>query len=178
MVDSHTAFIGSIPEYYDQYFGPIIFEEYAQDMARRVSVPDGGTVLEIAAGTGIVTRHLRNAMPQAVKVIATDLNESMLEYAQRKFNGHENIKFEPANAVNLSYPPGYFDAVVSQFSLMFFLDKQIAINETARVLKPGGTFIFSIWDSFKHNHLLQTVNESLIQLCDNPPNFFDVPYCY
>lgn len=179
MIDSDTAFIGSIPEYYDQYFGPIIFEQYAQDLVRRISVPDGGTVLEIAAGTGIVTRHLRNALPQNVKVIATDLNESMLEYAQRKFNGYENIEFETAEADNLSYPPAFFDAVVSQFSLMFFPDKQIAINETARVLKPGGTFIFNIWDSFEHNHLLQTVNEALIQLfVDDPPKFFDVPYCY
>jgi len=179
MVDTDTAFIGSIPEYYDRYFGPIIFEEYAKDLVRRISVPAGGIVLEIAAGTGIVTRHLRNQLPQDVKVIATDLNESMLEHAQHKFNDHENIKFETADAANLAYPPAFFDAVISQFSLMFFPDKQIAINEAARVLKPGGTFVFNIWDSFDHNHLLQTVNESLIQLFeDDPPGFFDVPYCY
>lgn len=179
MVNSDTAFIGSIPEYYDRYFGPIIFEEYAQDLVRRVNTLSGGIVLEIAAGTGIVTRRLRNALPQDVKVIATDLNESMLDFAKGKFNGNENIRFEAADADNLSYPPAFFDAVVSQFSLMFFPDKQVAINEVARVLKPGGEFIFNIWDSFEHNHLLQTVNEALIQLFeDDPPKFFDVPYCY
>ena len=123
--------------------------------------------------------HLRNTLPQDVKIIVTDLNQSMLDFAKGKFNGHENIKFETADVLDLPYPPAFFDAVVSQFSLMFFPDKQSALNEAARVLKSGGTFIFNIWDSFEHNHLLQTVNQSLNQLFpDNPPKFFDVPYCY
>ncbi len=81
MADSHTAFIGSIPEHYDQYLGPLIFEEYALDLARRISVPAGGIVLETAAGTGIATRHLRNVLPKDVKIVVTDLNESMLAWA-------------------------------------------------------------------------------------------------
>jgi len=179
MVDSHTAFIGSIPENYDQYLGPLIFEEYAIDLARQVSVPAGGTVLETAAGTGIATRHLRNVLPQDVKIVVTDLNESMLEYAKRKFNAHHNLEFQPADATDLSFPPAFFDAVVCQFSLMFFPDKQAALKEVVRVLKPEGVFIFNIWDSYEHNHLIQTVNETLIRLFpENPPPFFDVPYGY
>lgn len=179
MVDSHTAFIGSIPEHYDQYLGPLIFEEYALDLARRVSVPAGGTVLETAAGTGIATRQLRNVLPQDVKIVVTDLNEAMLEHAKRKFNTHHNLEFQTADATNLSLPLAFFDAVVCQFSLMFFPDKQSALKEVVRVLKPEGVFVFNIWDSYEHNHLIRTVNETLIRLFpENPPPFFDVPYGY
>ena len=179
MADSHTAFIGSIPEYYDKYLGPLIFEEYALDLARRVSVPAGGTVLETAAGTGIATRHLRDILPQDVKIVVTDLNESMLEYSKLKFNAHHNLEFQPADAVDLSFPSALFDAVVCQFSLMFFPDKQAALKEVARVLKPGGVFVFNIWDSYEHNHFIQTVNETLFRLFpEDPPPFFDVPYGY
>lgn len=179
MGDSHTAFIGSIPEHYDQYLGPLIFEEYAIDLAQRLSVPAGGIVLEIAAGTGIATRHLRKILPDDVKIVITDLNESMLEYARHKFNAHHNLEFKTADASGLSFPAAFFDAVVCQFSLMFFPDKQAAIQEVVRVLKPGGTFVFNIWDSYEHNHLIQTVNETLIRLFpENPLPFFDMPYGY
>lgn len=179
MDNTETAFIGSIPEYYDRYFGPIIFEEYAADLARRVNAPAGGVVLEIAAGTGIVTHHLRNTLPDEVKIIATDLNESMLDYAQTKFNDHQNIEFQPADAAELSFPDASIDSVICQFSLMFFPDKQVAINEVARVLKPGGEFIFNIWDSFEHNHLLQSVNQTLLGVYpENPILFFEAPYGY
>jgi ubiquinone/menaquinone biosynthesis C-methylase UbiE len=179
MADSHTAFIGSIPEYYDRYLGPLIFEEYAIDLAGRLSVPSEGTVLEIAAGTGIATHHLRSTLPQDVKIIATDLNESMLEYSRRKLNAQHNLEFQPADAANLNFPAVSFDAVVSQFSLMFFPDKLAAFREVARVLKPGGIFVFNIWDSYEHNHFINTVNETLMRLFpENPPPFFDVAYGY
>jgi SAM-dependent methyltransferase len=179
MADSHTAFIGSIPEYYDQYLGPILFEEYALDLARRISVPAGGTVLEIAAGTGIATRHIRNILSQDVQFSVTDLNESMLEYSMQKFNGRNNMGFQAADAAKLSFPATSFDSVLCQFSLMFFPDKLSVLDEVVRVLKPGGVFVFNIWDSYEHNHLAQSVNETLIRLFpENPPPFFDVPYGY
>jgi ubiquinone/menaquinone biosynthesis C-methylase UbiE len=172
MTDSHTAFIGSIPEYYDQYLGPLIFEEYGADLARRVSVPTGGTVLEIAAGTGIATRHLWNALPPEVRLVVTDLNEPMLECAKRKFDTQANMEFHPADATRLAFVDASFDAVVCQFSLMFFPDKATALKEVARVLKPGGTFVFSLWDSYAHNHLIRTVNDTLAGLFPtNPPPF-------
>ncbi len=90
MIDSQTAFTGSIPEHYDRYLGPLIFEEYAIDLAKRVFVPEGETVLETAVGTGITSRHLRNTLPQDVKIVVTDLNDSMVEYAKRKFHGYHN----------------------------------------------------------------------------------------
>ena len=179
MTASHAAFIGSIPEYYDQYLGPLIFEEYGADLARRVSVPLGGTVLETAAGTGIVTRHLRNALPPEVRLVVTDLNEPMLECAKRKFDPQANLEFQPADATQLAFADASFDAVVCQFSLMFFLNKTTALQEVARVLKPGGTFVFSLWDSYAHNHLIRTVNDTLTSLFPtSPPPFFDTPYGY
>ena len=179
MVASHSAFIGSIPQYYDEYLGPLIFEEYSADLARRVSVPSGGTVLETAAGTGIATRHLRNTLPKDVRIVATDLNEPMLEFAKRKFDSHDNIEFQPADATRLLFSNASFDAVVCQFSLMFFPDKLAAIQEAARVLRPGGAFVFNLWDSFQHNHLIRTVNDTLTKLYpQSPPPFFDTPYGY
>jgi len=179
MTASHAAFIGSIPEYYDQYLGPLIFEEYGADLARRVSVAPGGIVLEIAAGTGIATRHLRNGLPPEVRLVVTDLNEPMLAYAKRKFDPPANMEFQLADARQLAFADASFDAVVCQFSLMFFPDKATAIQEVARVLKPGGTFVFSLWDSYAHNHLIRTIDDTLSSLFPKSrPPFFDTPYGY
>lgn len=179
MTESHTAFVGSIPENYDRYLGPLIFEAYAMDLAKRVAVPSSGVVLETAAGTGIATCHLRKALPLDVHIVATDLNETMLNVAQAKFGAHENVEFRPADAIQLPFDDGSFDAVVCQFGIMFFPDKLAAMREAARVLKPGGSFLFNVWDSYEHNHLIRTVNETIAQcLPDSPPSFFDVPYGY
>ncbi len=179
MTVSHAAFIGSIPEYYDQYLGPLIFEAYARDLARRVKVPAGGTVLETAAGTGIATQRLRKGLPKDRRLIVTDLNESMLQVARQKFHSHSNIDFLSADATQLTFADASFDAVVCQFSLMFFPDKSSAIQEAARVLKPNGIFVFSLWDSYEHNDLIRTVNDTLINLFPkDPPSFFDTPYGY
>lgn len=179
MVDSHTAFIGSIPHYYDHYLGPLIFEAYGADLAERVAVPPGGVVLETAAGTGIASRHLRSRLPKDVRLMVTDLNEPMLAFAKLKFDVQDNIAFQATDATRLPFPKASFDAVVCQFSLMFFPDKLTALQEAARVLKPNGTFVFNLWDSFEHNHLIHTVNDTLTKLFpQNPPSFFSTPYGY
>jgi ubiquinone/menaquinone biosynthesis C-methylase UbiE len=179
MTASDAAFTGLIPEYYDQYLGPLIFESYSTELARRVQVPSHATVLEIAAGTGIATRQLRNALTKDVRIFVTDLNPDMLELAKRKFDTQANLVFQSADATKLAYADASFDAVVCQFSLMFFPDKPAALQEVARVLKPGGTFVFSLWDSYAHNHLVQTVNDTLAHLFpENRPTFFDTPYGY
>ena len=179
MADSHSAFIGEIPRNYEKYLGPLIFSEYAEDLAKRVSVPSGGVLLETAAGTGMATRQLRDAIEQEVRIVVTDLNEDMLDVNRGKFEDHENIEFQTANALELPFEDSSFDAVVCQFSVMFFPDKLAALKEAARILKPGGTFLFNIWDSFEHNHLIRTVNSTVAKcLPHNPPNFWDVPYGY
>lgn len=136
-------------------------------------------MLETAAGTGIATRHLRNMLPIDVQIVVTDLNEPMLKYAKSKFPSGTNIDFQSVDATRLSFSNASFDAVVCQFSLMFFADKSAAIQEVARVLKPGGVFVFSLWDSYAHNHLIRTVNDTLSNLFPkSPPTFFDTPYGY
>lgn len=179
MTESHSAFVGEIPQNYEKYLGPLIFKEYAEDLANRITVPSGGVVLETAAGTGMATRQLRDSIPGNVRIVVTDLNADMLDVAKGKFGSDENIEFQTANALELPFEDSTFDAVACQFSVMFFPEKLVALQETARVLKPGGRFYFNIWDSFEHNHFVRTVNKKISEcLPDNPPDFFNVPYGY
>ncbi len=177
MEKSNLDFIGSIPYHYDKDLGPIIFEDYAQDLANRVSVDDGGKVLEIAAGTGILTKALRDRLAQDIDLVVTDLNLPMLEFAMSKFNDPTNMIFQTEDATKLSFQPGTFDAIVSQFSIMFFPDKLESLKEARRVLKAGGEYIFNVWDSLEHNHIARTVNEIIIGLYpNNPIKFYEVAY--
>jgi len=179
MTDSHSAFIGEIPKNYEKYLGPLIFEEYAKDLAHRISVPANARVLEIAAGTGMATRQLRNAIPGNIRIIVTDLNEDMLNIARREFDSDDNVEFQTANALELPFDDESFEAVACQFSVMFFPDKLKALTEAARVLKPGGRFYFNIWDSFAHNHLIKTVSRTIAEhLPADPISFYNVPYGY
>lgn len=120
MTSSHSAFTGEIPQNYEKYFGPLIFQEYAEDLSRRIIVPNAGVVLEAAAGTGMATRQLRAAIQQDVRIVVTDLNEDMLDVAREKIDSHENIEFQTADALQLPFDDSVFDAVVCQFSVMFF----------------------------------------------------------
>src|SRR6185369_9904620 len=177
MSDQHAAFVGSIPENYDRYLGPCLFEDYAKDIAQRVNVPDGGSVLEIACGTGIVTRKLRDSLPASARLIATDLNEAMIAYAKHKFQSNESVEFKQADAMELPFPDASFDAVVCQFGLMFFPDKERAMSEAHRVLKPGGIYVFNVWDAIEKNELAEIANGTVRTFFDNdPPTFYQVPF--
>ena len=102
MNDVAANFVGSIPEHYDRELGPRLFFGYANGLAARVSALNPKSVLELAAGTGILSRKLRDALPDSCKVLATDLNAPMLETAKNKFDAEENIDFEQANAANFA----------------------------------------------------------------------------
>jgi SAM-dependent methyltransferase len=103
----------------------------------------------------------------------------MLNVAKGKFEDGENIEFQTANALDLPFADATFEAIACQFSVMFFPDKLLSLQEAARVLRPGGKFYFNIWDSFEHNHLIQTVNKTIGEyLPENPPDFYNVPYGY
>jgi SAM-dependent methyltransferase len=120
-----ASFIGNIPEHYDSGLGPMIFVDYAADIARRAEACGPARVLETAVGTGIVTRKLRDFLPPSVHVTATDLNAPMLEVARTKFKPGEEVDFQPADAAALPFPDGAFDTVVCQFGVMFFPQKAI-----------------------------------------------------
>src|SRR5215472_8958860 len=141
----HAArFVGDIPLNYDLNLGPHLFSDYAADLARRVLAGEPRCVLETAAGTGILTRLLRNALPQSARLIASDLNSTMLTIAREKFASIESIEFQTADATALPFADGAFDVVVCQFGLMFFLDRDKAHREAFRVLVPGGRYYFSV----------------------------------
>jgi ubiquinone/menaquinone biosynthesis C-methylase UbiE len=174
-----AAFGGAIPENYDRYLGPVLFEPYAHDLAGRLPKQGLKNVLEVACGTGIVTRRLRDALPRETSFIATDLNSAMLNFAARKFQTGENVKWQEADASALPFPDQSFDAVVSQFGLMFVPDKDRAQAEAFRVLRPGGIQIFNVWDSFAHNDLPRTTHEVIASFFDrDPPTFYQTPFGY
>ena len=178
-VGNPASFTGSIPEYYDRNLGPVIFDGYAADIARRVSALSPRRVLETAAGTGLVTRHLRDDLPADAELTATDLNAPMLERARMKFQASERISFLPADATDLPFPDNAFDAVVCQFGVMFFPDKAKSFQSVRRVLASKGRYIFSVWDAHRYNPFGRVVYDTVASLFpDDPPQFHKVPFGY
>ncbi|HEV7745995.1 MAG TPA: methyltransferase domain-containing protein [Pyrinomonadaceae bacterium] len=177
MAEANAAFIGTIPENYDRYLGPVLFEPYAADLASRLEVAAGAAVLELACGTGRVTRLLYDRIGPQGRLVATDLNEAMLNYARQKFGAEGSIEWKQADAAELPFADQSFDAVVCQFGLMFFPEKEKALREVFRVLKPGGKFLFNVWDEIKHNDLPYVTQEIIVNFfADNPPDFYQVPF--
>ena len=174
-----TSFVGTIPENYDRGLGPVFFADFAEAMARRVGELAPRRVLETSAGTGIVTRWMRDLLPAASELIATDLNPPMLDVARSKFAAGERIDFQPADATDLPFPDREFDAVVCQFGVMFFPDKDRSYREAYRVLQPGGHYLFSVWDAHRFNPAPRLVHEMLRELFPaDPPQFYAVPFSY
>lgn len=171
MTDSDKLFAGSIPGLYDRYLGPLLFEPYAKDIAHRLADMKEGRLLEVAAGTGIVTRALDRALPPKVAIVATDLNQAMLDLAKTQLRS-ARIQWQQADALALPFKDAEFDAVVCQFGVMFFPDKRKAFQEARRVLKPGGRFLFNVWDSLEANEVSLVVTDA-VAACfpENPPQF-------
>ena len=165
------AFAGSIPQLYEQYLVPLIFEPYAKDLSRRVAAFAPSAVLEIAAGTGVVTRHLAAQLPADVSIVSTDLNQAMLDHAMRVGTSRE-VTWRQADAMKLPFDDSTFDAVVCQFGAMFFPDKAAAFAETLRVLRPGGAFLFNVWDRIEDNEFADCVTQAMASLFpSDPPRF-------
>jgi ubiquinone/menaquinone biosynthesis C-methylase UbiE len=171
MTKIDTVFSGSIPSIYDKYLGPLIFEPYAQDLANRLSALNPERVLETAAGTGIVTRALERSLSPDASIVATDLNQPMLDHAAGLISSGR-VNWQKVDALALPFPDQSFDAVVCQFGVMFFPDKQKAYREARRVLKPGGHFIFNVWDKLEHNEFADLTAAAVAeQFPDDPPGF-------
>jgi SAM-dependent methyltransferase len=177
VTDTNARFVGSIPENYDRHLGPVLFEPCARDLARRVPTTPGTRVLEIACGTGIVTRHLRERLPRDARLVATDLNPPMIEIARRKLGDAPGIDWQQADACALPFPDGEFDVIVCEFGLMFVPDKPLALREARRVLVPGGTFLFNTWDSLEKNTFAKLAHETVNSFfASDPPTFYQVPF--
>ena len=169
--DTDKVFSGSISKLYETYLVPLIFEPYAADLANRLASRSLARVLEIAAGTGVVTRALTSVLPEAVCIIATDLNQPMLDQAAALGTKHP-VEWRQADAMQLPFPDKTFDAVVCQFGVMFFPDKSKAFSEARRVLRPGGVFIFNVWDRIEESEFADTVTTALESVFPkDPPRF-------
>src|SRR5437016_5070372 len=175
----HAKFSGSIPAAYDRYLGPILFQSYAEDLMNRLGAGENSSVLELACGTGILTRVLRDRLPATARLVATDLNEPMIANAASKFAQNERIEWKQADASSLPFDDQSFDAIVCQFGVMFFPDKALSAREAHRVLKPGGVFLFNVWDSMEHNDLGRIAHETISSFFEkDPPTFYEVPFSY
>ena len=164
-------FAGSIPELYDTHLVPLIFEPYAADLAQRLASRPLARLLEIAAGTGVVTRAMASALPASAAIVATDLNQPMLDRASA-VGTRRAVEWRQADAMQLPFPDGSFDAVVCQFGVMFFPEKAKAFAEARRMLRPGGIFLFNVWDRIEENEFADIVTAALARLFpDDPPRF-------
>jgi ubiquinone/menaquinone biosynthesis C-methylase UbiE len=165
-------FAGSIPEIYDTLMVPLIFEPYARDLAARVARLAPLSVLETATGTGAVTSALASQLPAQCTITASDLNQPMLDRAATRPALQGRVTFQQADALALPFEDRKFDVVACQFGAMFFPDKIRGYREARRVLKPGGHFVFSVWDEIGTNDFANIVHQSLLTLFPNDPPVF------
>jgi SAM-dependent methyltransferase len=166
-----SFFSGSMSALYETHLVPLIFAPYARDMANRLAARSVDRVLELAAGTGVVTRALAMLLPEHVSIVATDLNQAMLDEA-RRLGTARPVEWRQADAMRLPFAEATFDAVVCQFGVMFFPDKARAMSEARRVLRSRGVFIFNTWDRIEENEFADTVTTALESLFPkDPPRF-------
>jgi len=172
MANTDLAFTGSVPELYTRHMGPMLFEPFAEHIASCVETMPVHDLLETACGTGIVTRALRQRLPEPATIIATDLNQAMLDHAKAISVGHR-IDWRQADAQSLPFADATFDVVVCAFGVMFFPDKERAYREAMRVLRPGGRLLFTVWNKLETMELQLIAHDTVAALYpQNPPDFF------
>jgi ubiquinone/menaquinone biosynthesis C-methylase UbiE len=172
MAESDKLFAGSIPKFYDTLMVPLIFEAYAADMAKRVAALSPGAVLETAAGSGVVTRALAPKLGAGARYVVTDLNQPMLDYAASRQGPDSRIEWRQADALHLPFDDASFDVVCCQFGAMFFPDRSAGYAEARRVLRPGGRFVFNVWDRIEENAFADEVTHAVAAVFPHdPPRF-------
>ena len=168
---SDATFAGSIPELYERHLVPMIFAFYADDLAARVAALGPASVLELACGTGVVTRRLAAALPASTRIVATDLNQAMLDQAMSTGTSRA-VAWRQADAQALPFDDASFDVVACQFGAMFFPDKPRAFAEMRRVLRPGGALVANVWDGIENNEFADVATQVLARMfSDDPPRF-------
>ena len=173
MSNNAASFVGDIPSHYDSGLGPNIFDDYADLIVQQCQAHSPQSVVELAAGTGIVSKRLRDALPQETRLVVTDLNGPMLDIAKTKFADTDNVEFMVANAMDLPFAESEFDLMTCQFGVMFFPDKPVSYREAARVLKPGGRYIFNVWGAMASNPFARLANEVTASFFPtDPPGFY------
>ena len=172
MSQSDKVFIGSIPKIYDDYLVPLIFQGFAQDLAQRAANLSPTAVLETAAGSGVVTRALAPELSERCRYVVTDLNQPMLDQAAERQGADARITWQQADALALPFDDTAFDVVCCQFGVMFFPDRVRGYREVRRVLKPGGHWLFNVWDRIEENTFANDVTNALAEFFpSDPPRF-------
>jgi len=161
MSNTDTVFAGSIPTIYDSHMVPLIFQGYADDLAERIAGLAPAEIIETACGTGVLPRAVAGKLRPGTRYVASDLNQPMVDYAKAHEGTTPAIDWQQINALKLPYKDASFDCVVCQFGAMFFPDKVAGFTEARRVLRPGGTFLFSVWDSLEENDFAKVVTDAL-----------------
>jgi SAM-dependent methyltransferase len=175
VVSASATFSG--PDYYNDCLGPLWFDAFAADLVRRLPEHPAGDVLEIACGTGLVTRRLREHLKPSVRLVATDLSKAMLDYARAKLRDHRDIEWREADALELVFDDGEFGAVVCGFGIMFMPDRQAALKEARRVLTQAGILLFNVWDRIEENaHALANAKVLEAMFPGDSEMKFRVPY--
>jgi SAM-dependent methyltransferase len=169
MTPRDEDFPQSIAALYESHLVPLIFAPYAEDLRQRLAGTGAQRLLEVAAGTGVVTRAL--ASLPGVSIVATDLNPAMLAQAEA-IGTAQPVQWQQADAMDLPFADASFDAVVCQFGAMFFPDAAQAFAQARRVLRPGGAFVFNVWDAIGHNEFADVVTTAMAGVFpDDPPRF-------
>jgi SAM-dependent methyltransferase len=177
MSDTKASFGGNMPEHYDRHLGPAQFDPFAAFLAERLPRRPAGDVLEVACGTGLVTRRLRERLDPSVRLVATDLSAGMLAFAQRAVGADGGLQWREADAMRLPFADGGFAVVVCGFGLMFVPDKLAALREARRVLQPGGLLLLSVWDRIEEIPHALAGAEVIEGLFPGDPEMrFRVPY--
>jgi SAM-dependent methyltransferase len=178
MAQPPADFTGSIPQYYDRIMGPAQFDAFGAELARRLPAKPPGDVLEVACGTGRVTRYLRERLSAELKVFASDISAAMLEYARGKLAAQRGVEWREADACKLPFGDAAFGAVVCAFGVMFVPDKRACFREARRVLREGGTFLFNVWDGLENNPHGRVAAEVIEGLLPGDPaaKFGSIPY--
>ena len=174
MSEIDKVFAGSIPKFYDTLMVPLIFEAYAVDMAELVASYSPGSVLETAAGSGVGPRARAPRRAPGTRNVVSDRNQPMLHYAasRQAADGRVNIEWQQADALKLPFEDASFDVVCCQFGAMFFPDRTAGYAEARRVLRPGGRFVFSVWDRIEENAFADEVTNAMAELFpQDPPRF-------
>ena len=172
MSETDKVFAGSIPEIYDTYLVPLIFTQYAEDLAEKVTASQPGRVLETAAGSGVVTRALAPKLQDTARYVVTDLNQPMLDRAASMQGEDDRISWQQADALDLPFEDDSFDVVCCQFGVMFFPNRVDGYKEARRVLKPGGKFIFNVWDKIEDNDFAHVVTGAAFSIFPHDPPVF------
>ena len=176
-IGKDAQFSGSVPAAYDQHLVPVIFEPFAVDLAARFDPAREHQVLEVACGTGVLTRHLRDRLAPEGRLVASDLNEDMFDVAKQRVGPDPRIEWRVADGTGLPFAEAEFDAVFCQFGVMFFPDKVAGMREAHRVLRPGGRLLFNVWDEMSLNRFAYLTHQVVSRLFpSDPPKFYETPF--